>query len=78
MVTSTPGHDVFDRSKLPDGSLGLVAGGGRSENPNITGGKLDSGRTTANWEPSEVLGKWFREDNDIGSDLCRGLGGHTR
>ena len=81
MVISIPGHDVFDSSKLLDGVFGILAEGGRSDNPDmmtimfITGGELDSGRTTAHLEPSEEPGKWFREGNDIGRELYRGLGG---
>jgi len=71
MVISIRRHDVLDGSKLLDGLLGLVAEGGRSDNPDIAGGELDGSRATAHWEPSEKPGKWFREGQDLGSDLCR-------
>lgn len=71
MVISIRRHDVFDGSKLLDGLLGLVAEGGRGDDPDIAGGKLDGGRAAAHWEPSEESGKWFREGHDLGSDLCR-------
>ena len=77
MVISIRGHDVFDGSKLLDGGLCLFAEGGRSDNPDIAGGELDGGRATAHREPSEESGKWFREGHDLGSDLCRVLGGRT-
>ena len=45
MVINIRSQNVFDGSKFLDGSLGLVAEGGRSDNPDImllTGGELDS------------------------------------
>ena len=71
MVISIRRHDVFDGSKLLDGLLGLVAEGGRGDDPDIAGGKLDGGRAAAHWEPSEESGKGSREDNDLRGNLCR-------
>ena len=69
VVVSIRGQDVFDGSKFVDGGLGLVAEGGRGDNPDVAGGELDGGRTTAHREPSEESGKGFREGNDFGGDL---------
>ena len=75
MVISIRGHDVFNGSKLLDGRPGLFAEGGRGDNPDVAGGKLDGGRATPHREQPEEPGEWFREGDEVGGDLDRVLEG---
>jgi len=69
MVISVRGQNIFDRPELLDRNLGLVVEGGGGDNPDVTRGEFDGGRTTTHREPSEEPRKWSREGNEVGSDL---------
>lgn len=71
VVISVRGQNVLDGSEFVDGLPGLFSEGGRGDNPDITRGELDGGRTTTHREPSEESGEGSREGMELGGDLHR-------
>ena len=57
MVISIRGQNIFDRPEFLDGGLGLGGEGSGGDNPDVTRGEFDGGRTTTHREPSEEPGK---------------------
>jgi len=70
MVINVRGQNIFDRSELLDGDLGLVVEGSRGDNPDVTRRELDGGGTATHREPPEEPGKWSREGDEFRGDLC--------
>jgi len=72
MVISVSGQNIFDRPEFLDRDLGLVVEWSGGDNPDVTRGEFDGGRTSTHREPSEEPRKWSREGNEVGGDLRHG------